>query len=63
MKRAIAACLYIYPGLQALAHEGHGVDTGSFLHYFAWPHLLPAGIALCALGACYAAFRYFRQRR
>lgn len=37
----------------ALAHEGHGVSTGSIAHYFSAPHLwvVLAAVALILTGA------------
>jgi len=62
MQRATLGLLLLSLNLPALAHEGHGVDAGSVLHYLSGAHLLlPVGIGL-AVAACYAGVRYFRRR-
>ena len=44
----LLATLLALPSL-ALAHEGHGIDTTSYLHYFSGSHLwVIAGAIICA---------------
>ncbi|MEM1189986.1 MAG: hypothetical protein AAF933_04505 [Pseudomonadota bacterium] len=64
MKRVIPGLLLLSSSLQAFAHEGHGADSGSVLHYFSGPHLfLMIFVGLCVAGACYVGLKDRRERR
>lgn len=47
----------------AFAHEGHGVDVNSILHYLSAPHIaLPLGMLVLACGATFIAKKLNRKR-
>ena len=64
MKRVIPGLLLSSSSLQALAHEGHGVDVGSVMHYVSGPHLfLLVCFGLCVAGACYFTLKDRGERQ
>jgi len=64
MKQVFPMLVLFSSSLPAIAHEGHGVDAGSALHFFSGAHLLlpiSAGIVAGVVGLL--AFKRLRERR
>ena len=63
MRKVILGAAITTWGVQAIAHEGHGIDASSVLHYLSGSHLLiPMLLAMCVAGVAYPILRHFKNR-
>ena len=61
-KLFLASILIGFPQL-AIAHDGHGVNPQSLLHYFSGAHVVGmAAVAISIAAICYFSFRRRSQR-
>ena len=63
MKHLAIGILFGLQSTQVLAHEGHGIDTSSIVHYVTGPHLLSSlGLAVGMAVVCYLVARHRRRQ-
>jgi len=60
MKTLLTLILSTY-SIMAVAHEGHGVDAGSAIHFLSGAHIWPLGLVILATG--FALWLRAKQRR